>query len=174
MSVFDPNPYSELNISQAPALEVLSNLGYTYLSPEQALTQRGSRSSVILKNILLAKLIELNDYEYRGKVHKFSDKTIQKAIEDIDVPLSDGLVRTNEKIFDLINLGKSYQEIQFDGNRSSFNIKYIDWENPYNNAFHISDEFSVERYTVKDNARPDIVLFVNDKKSSQGLYPTAI
>lgn len=161
MSGFDPNPYSEQNISQAPAIEVLRNLGYTYISPEQALTQRGSRSSVILKDVLRAKLIELNDYEYRGKMHKFSDKTIQKAIEDIDVPLSDGLVRTNEKIFDLLNLGKSYQEILFDGNRSSFNIKYIDWENPYNNAFHISDEFSVERYTVKDNARPDIVLFVN-------------
>jgi type I restriction enzyme R subunit len=158
---FDFNPYSEQNISQAPALEVLRDLGYAYISPEQALAQRGSRVSVILKDILRAKLVELNNYEYLGRNHKFSEKTIQKAVEDIDVALSEGLVRTNEKIFDLMNLGKSYQESLFDGNHSSFNIKYIDWENPYNNVFHVSDEFSVERFTVKDNARPDIVLFVN-------------
>lgn len=158
---FDPNPYSEVNISQVPASEVLRKLGYTYVSPEQALIQRGSRGAILLKDILWTKLIELNDFEYLGSVYKFNDKTIQKAIEDIDVPLSEGLVRTNEKVFDLLNLGKSYQETLFDGSRSSFNIKYIDWENPYNNAFHFSDEFSVERYSVKDNARPDIILFVN-------------
>ena len=118
------------------------------------------------KIVVKSRMPKLGSYgSARGvscEVYAYStDKTIQKAIEDIDVPLSDGLVSTNEKIFDLLNLGKSYQEILFDGNRSSFNIKYIDWENPYNNTFHISDEFSVERYTVKDNARPDIVLFVN-------------
>jgi type I restriction enzyme R subunit len=89
---FDPNPYSEQNISQTPALEVLKNLGYKYVSPEQALVKRGSRSSIILKDILSVKLMELNDFEYCGKIHKFSDKTIQKAIEDIDIPLSDGIV----------------------------------------------------------------------------------
>ena len=110
------------------AIEVLRNLCYTYISPEQALIQRGSRSSVILKEALRAKLVELNDYEYHGKVHKFSNKTIQKAIEDIDVLLFDGLAKTNEKIFGLLNLGKSYQELLYDGNRSSFNIRYVDWE----------------------------------------------
>lgn len=158
---YDPNPYSEANISQRPAIEVLKNIGYKYIPPEQALAQRGARGAVVLKNILREKLIELNSYEYRGNIYKFSNKTIEKAVEDIDVDLYDGLIKTNEKIFDLLNLGKSYQENLPDGNKSSFNLKYIDWETPSNNAFHVTEEFSVERFGVKDNARPDIVLFVN-------------
>src|SRR5690606_6804638 len=43
----------------------------------------------------------------------------------------------------------------------SHTIQYIDWENPENNVFHLTEEFSVMRTGRKDTYRPDIVLFVN-------------
>jgi type I restriction enzyme R subunit len=43
----------------------------------------------------------------------------------------------------------------------SFNLKYVDWEHPENNLYHVTEEFSVESQDKQHNARPDIVLFIN-------------
>ncbi|HLG38647.1 MAG TPA: HsdR family type I site-specific deoxyribonuclease, partial [Chitinophagaceae bacterium] len=37
----------------------------------------------------------------------------------------------------------------------------IDWKNPENNVFHVTEEYSVMRSTSKEHYRPDLVLFVN-------------
>lgn len=58
-------------------------------------------------------------------------------------------------------LGKSYAEQTKDGTIKSFNLRYVDWENPENNVFHVTEEFAVESWDRLHNARPDIVLFVN-------------
>jgi len=153
--------YKEENISQKPAIEVLKNLGYIYLPPEEAEEIRGNLYNVLLTDILKEKLIELNEYQYKGKTYKFSEKNIDQAIKDLDEPLTDGLVRTNEKIYDTLMLGRSYEENLPDGSRKSFSLRYIDWEDIYNNVFHVVEEFTVEREDGEGNIRPDIVLFVN-------------
>lgn len=153
--------YDELNISQIPAIEVLIKLGYKYISPNQAEVSRGTLYNVILKDVLRGKLVELNSYECRGEEYKFSDKNIAQAIQDIDEALTDGLVKTNEKIYDSLMLGKSYQENLPDGTKRSFNLKYIDWEDWGNNTFHVVEEFAVEREDGQGTVRPDIALFVN-------------
>ncbi len=61
----------------------------------------------------------------------------------------------------MLTLGKSYTERMADGTTRSFDIKYIDFEHPEKNDFYVTEEFSVLRMNGKDNARPDIVLFVN-------------
>jgi type I restriction enzyme R subunit len=122
------NLYNEENISQKPAIEVLKNLGYIYIPPEEAEEMRGNLYNVLLTDILKEKLIELNEYEYKGKTYKFSEKNIDQAIKDLDEPLTDGLVRTNEKIYDTLMLGRSYEENLPDGSRKSFYLRYIDWE----------------------------------------------
>ena len=46
-------PFSEKYLSQLPALQQLINMGYKYLPPAQAMTERGGRASnVLLENIL--------------------------------------------------------------------------------------------------------------------------
>jgi len=72
----------------------------------------------------------------------------------------DGLIRTNEKIYDLLCLGKSLQQ-SIDGDVKSFPFHYIDWDEPENNVFHVTDEFTVERTGSHETRHPDIVLFVN-------------
>lgn len=120
--------YDELNISQVPALEVLGELGYTYILPAQAVKMRGSLYDVLLKDVLAQKLVEINDYEYKGKRYKFNPKNIARALKDLDEPLTDGLVRTNEKIYDALMLGRSYEEDLPDGSRKSFSLQFVDWE----------------------------------------------
>lgn len=154
--------YDELNISQIPALELLRNIGYTLISPEKAVDMRGNLYNVILKEVLYEQLKAINDYEYKSVQHKFSEKNILQALQDIDEALTDGLVKTNEKIYDSLLLGRSYPEkvSDVDGTRS-FNINYIDWDHLENNVFHVAEEFSVEKEDGQGTIRPDIVLFIN-------------
>lgn len=153
---------NEMSTSQRPAIEVLQKLGYKYISEEENKKLRNYiLTDVIFKDILAKKLNEINSYEYKGEKYKFSASTIGQAIKDLNEDLVTGLISTNEKIYDLLTLGKSYQENMVDGTKRSFDIKYIDFEHPENNDFYVTEEFLVLRMNGKDYARPDIVLFVN-------------
>ena len=136
-------------------------MGYTYISPADCDKQRGSRYHVLLRDILRGQLRRLNRYVYAGAENEFSAANIERAMEDLDEPLTDGLVRTSEKIYDALLLGKSYPETVGDGKMLSFNLRYIDWDNPQNNVFHVTEEFAVDSRDRQHNARPDIVLFIN-------------
>ena len=157
----DKDAYLEINASQRPALALLDAMGYTYISPEDCDKQRGSRYHVLLRDILRGQLRRLNRYAYAGAENEFSAANIERAMEDLDEPLTDGLVRTSEKIYDALLLGKSYPETVGDGKMLSFNLRYIDWDNPQNNMFHVTEEFAVDSRDRQHNARPDIVLFIN-------------
>lgn len=157
----DKSLYLEKNISQQPAVDLLCSMGYTYISPEDCEAQRGSRYNVLLKDILRGQLRKLNRYAFAGAENEFSAANIERAIEELDEPLNDGLVRTSEKIYNALLLGKSYPETVGEGKTLSFNLKYIDWEHPENNLFHVTDEFAVDSRDKLHNARPDIVLFIN-------------
>lgn len=157
----DQNAYLEVNASQKPAIALLQSMGYTYISPEDCEKQRGSRYHVLLKDILRGQLRRLNRYSYASAENEFSAANIERAMEELDEPLTDGLVRTSEKIYDALLLGKSYPETVGGGKSLSFNLKYIDWEHPENNLFHVTEEFAVDSLDKQHNARPDIVLFIN-------------
>lgn len=154
--------YDERNISQMPAIEVLKNIGYSQMAPEEAERIRGGLDKAMLKEVLYERLVALNDYEYNGDVYEFSEKSILQAMEDIDEELSDNYMTTSERIYDSLLLGRSYPE-QIPGvdGAKSFSVKYIDWDNPENNVFHMVEEFSVEKMDGRSTLRPDIVLFVN-------------
>ena len=157
----DKDAYLEINASQRPALALFEAMGYTYISPADCDKQRGSRYHVLLRDILRGQLRRLNRYVYAGAENEFSAANIERATEDLDEPLTDGLVRTSEKIYDALLLGKSYPETVGDGKMLSFNLRYIDWDNPQNNVFHVTEEFAVDSRDRQHNARPDIVLFIN-------------
>ena len=157
----DQNAYLEVNVSQKPAIALLQSMGYIYISPEDCEKQRGSRYHVLLKDILRGQLRRLNRYSYAGAENEFSAANIERAMEELDEPLTDGLVRTSEKIYDALLLGKSYPETVGGGKSLSFNLKYIDWEHPENNLLHVTEEFAVESQDKQHNARLDIVLFIN-------------
>jgi type I restriction enzyme R subunit len=156
--------FKEDHISQIPALQLLQNLGWKYLTPEEALALRGGkRSNVLLDGALDPQLRKLNTIRFKGQEYAFNEANIQSAILALKDVLFDGLVRTNEKIYDLIVLGKSLQQTIL-GDTKSFQLRYIDW-NPETwlttNCFHVTEEFEVERTGSHDVRTPDLVLFVN-------------
>lgn len=153
--------YREDFSSLIPALHLLMNLGYNYLNPTEALRLRREKTSqAVLDLVLREQLKKFNTFNFKGKDHSFSEANIDKAIQEIrDIPF-DSLMTTNEKVYDLITLGKSFEQT-IEGYTRSFSLKYIDWENIENNVFHVCDEFVIERRHSHQTRRPDIVLFVN-------------
>lgn len=154
--------FKEDHISQIPALQFLQNLGYTYLTPEEALELRGGKtSSVLLESILKDQLNTINSIQYKGKTYSYADANIQSGINALkDVPLQEGLIAANESIYNLLTLGKALEQT-IDGDKKSYTLQYIDWKNPHNNSYHVTEEFSVMRAGSHEHYRPDIVLFVN-------------
>ncbi len=147
--------------SQIPAVQLLVAMGHEYISPEEALNERQGRlSNVLLENILRKQLKEINRIRYKGSEYLFSEENIQSAIQKLKNIKYDGLLKTNEAIYDLITLGTAMEQT-IEGDSKSFNMNYIDWRNPGRNKFHVTVEFSVERVRSTETARPDIVLFVN-------------
>ncbi|WP_211340411.1 type I restriction endonuclease [Prosthecochloris vibrioformis] len=158
MSDFQIN---EKHLSQIPALQFLTALGYEYLTPAEALRERqGRMSNVLLENILRTRLKEINRIRYKGGEYLFSEENIQSAIQKIKNIKYDGLQKTNEAVYDLIALGTAMEQT-IEGDSKSFNLNYVDWRNPGRNAFHTTVEYSVERSRSTETVRPDIVLFVN-------------
>ena len=90
--------FKEDHISQIPALQLLQQLGWKYVSPEEAVAARGGKlSSVLLDTVLSKQLKRLNKIEFKGETHPFSEANIYSAVQAIKDVVYDGLVRTNEK-----------------------------------------------------------------------------
>jgi type I restriction enzyme, R subunit len=156
-----PFPFGEKLLSQVPALAQLINLGYEYLSPEEAMRERGGRlSSLFLEGVLRERLKAINRIRYRGEEYRFSEENIQSAIQRLKSVKFDGLQRTNELVYDLLSLGVSLEQ-SIDGATKSFPFFFIDWKNPQSNAFHVCAEFPIARERSDETVRPDILLFVN-------------
>jgi len=160
MTSNNPNAYLEKEF-QAQAADVLHKLGYTLISSEECVAQRGVRYNVLLKDILRKKLHELNIFEYGGTKYKFKPANIERAIDELDANLADGLNKASEKVYDALLLGRDLPETVEDGRTLSFNLRFIDWDNFENNAFHVTREFSVSNAAGDGGAVPDLVLFVN-------------
>jgi len=153
--------FDEKYLSHIPALQVLVNLGYQYLSPAEALSPRsGKAANVLLEEILRAQLKKLNRIQHKGGSYLFSEENLQSAVQRLKNVKYDGLLKTNEVVYDLLTLGVALEQ-SIEGDVKSFTLNYVDWRNPANNVYHVAPEFTVERTRRSETCRPDIVLFVN-------------
>lgn len=159
--------FKEDHISQIPALKLLMNIGWKYLSPEQVSEARGGRTSnVLLETILKIQLKAINKIEYKQKEFPFSDANVNSGILALrDLPVQDGFMAANKAFYELTTLGKSFEQSVL-GDKKSFSFQYIDWNRPENNSYHITDEYTVTRSGRNESAsnnqyRPDIALFIN-------------
>ena len=155
--------FKEDHISQIPALQLLQNLGYQYLTPDEALQFRGNKTTnVLLDDVLRKQLKEINSIQVSAsKTSIFSNENIERGILALkDLPMNEGYIHASESAYNLITLGKALEQ-SIDGDKKSFTLQYIDWKNIENNVFNVTEEFSVMRSTSKEHYRPDIVLFVN-------------
>ncbi|SHF01827.1 type I restriction enzyme, R subunit [Ruegeria intermedia] len=154
---------AEKHQSQVPALQLLVALGFTPLSQEEALRLRGGRlRNVVLDDVLTEQLMRINRFTHRGREYSFDLEDAHEAMRRLK-PTPDrlkGLRGTNQDIYDTLVLGTTITK-SIDGDSKSYSFRYIDWERPENNVFHVTAEFSVERTASSQTKRCDIVAFVN-------------
>lgn len=155
--------FIEDHISQIPALQMLVNLGYTYLSQAESERMRGGKTTnVLLEDVLRKQLKDINSIRVSAsKTSIFTDENIERGILALkNLPMNEGYIAASERAYNLLTLGQALEQ-SVDGDKKSFTLQYIDWKNIDNNVFHLTEEFGVMRSTNKEHYRPDLVLFVN-------------
>jgi type I restriction enzyme R subunit len=153
--------YLEKVQSQLPALQLLTQMGWEYLTPEETVNLRGGRlGSTILEPILLEHIRNHCHYEFKGAIHPFTENAIQNAVQALKAFRATGATHQNEQAYDLLCLGTSVPQT-VEGDTKSFTIDYIDWKNAERNTFHCTAEYMVERIGYQKHYVLDIVLFVN-------------
>lgn len=153
--------FQEEYSAKLPALTLLTNLGWTFLSPEQALAARDGKTDGVVLRGLLRQALQKRTYSVAGKTCSLSDKAIDNLIAEVcSPPLNEGLQAANERLYNHMLYGISVTEF-VDGKKANPTIALIDWHNPANNSFVFTEEFTVARSGGVENRRPDIVCFVN-------------
>ena len=154
---------SEKFQSQIPAIQLLVAMGFQPLSQDEAIRLRGGRQrNVVLDDVLVESLMRLNRFTHRGRDYGFDLEDAHEAMRRLK-PTPDrlkGLRGTNQDIYDTLVLGTTITK-SIDGDSKSYSFRFIDWENPENNVFHVTAEFAVERTGTTQTKRCDIVAFVN-------------
>lgn len=153
--------YQEKMQSQLPALQLLLQMGWKYLTPGETLELRGDRlGNAILEPVLIEYIREHCRYDFKGQNRPFTENAIQNAVQALKGFRATGAIHQNEQAYDLLCLGTSVPQT-VEGDTKSFTIGYIDWKHPENNIYHCTAEFFVERLGYQKHYIPDIVLFVN-------------
>ena len=87
--------FKEDHISQLPALQLLINMGYQYISPQEALVERGNKTSnVLLENILRTQLKRINRTKISSSQEgEFSENNITAGIRALkEISLVNGYI----------------------------------------------------------------------------------
>ena len=142
---------------------MLVALGFKPLSQTETIAMRGGRlRNVVLDDVLAESVMRINRFTHRGKEYAFDLEDAQEAMRRLK-PTPDrmkGLRGTNQDIYDSLVLGTTITKT-IDGDSKSYSFRFIDWDNPDNNTYHVSAEFAVERTGSTKTKRCDVVAFVN-------------
>lgn len=143
--------FDEASSSQIPAILQLINLGYTYIGRNVVKKYRESNGQYILRDIAFNALREINGPD-------ISDNSIREAIINLEkTKMDDGVIAASQSIFSDLLAGVGVSEF-IDGKKESPQLRFIDWQNPTKNQYHVVAEFEISE---EQNRRPDIVLFIN-------------
>ncbi|WP_407161469.1 type I restriction endonuclease subunit R [Aeromonas caviae] len=157
-----PTPkFQEEYSAKIPALTLLTQLGWTFLSPEQALAARDNKPDQVVLRQQLRSVLAERTFVFAGKTYPLSAKSVDNLVSELCSPaLNEGLQAANERLYNHLLYGMSVTEF-VDGKKVSPTIPLIDWHNPHNNRFTFTEEFRVTRAGGIESRRPDIVCFVN-------------
>ena len=130
------NIFNEATRVQMPAIVHLTRLGYNYFGKitDDMANDKYDPDTNILINVFKEQFEKLNPEK---------KSLFQQTLKDIRIELDND------------DLGRSFYHRLI----SISPVKLIDFENPYNNVYHCTAEFSCRR--DEDEFRPDITLFVN-------------
>ena len=154
------NPYSEDQLIEQPAINLLKEIGWETLNCQNEFEQteesplgRQTKSEVVLTARLETALKRFNPTA--------TDDAIAKTVEELTQSRAVmSPVEANREIYTLLKDGVKVTLSDPNGKGETVEVlQVIDWENPENNDFFAASQFWItgEMYTK----RPDIVCFVN-------------
>jgi type I restriction enzyme R subunit len=154
---------SELSQSQGPAVQLLEGLGFTQLTPAEALKERGGRrSNVLFTEILAAQILQINQFTHKKRQYTFDVADAEEAVRRLGpgAEHAQGAQAASLEVYDRLILGTTITKT-VEGDSKSYSVRYIDWQNPANNVFHVTTEMRVERTGSSATQRLDVVGYVN-------------
>ncbi len=132
---------------QNPLIQYATAIGWTYISPENAIALRGGETGVVFKDIFISQVQKLNDF----LTQLLADELIKK-IEAIP-PTIEGNLTAWEYL-------KGIKTIFVPNEKRERNVRFLDVTEPIaNNAFHVTDEFSFTN--GRKTIRGDVVFLIN-------------
>ena len=144
-----------------PALHLLCNLGWQYLSAADCLALRGSTREVILKPRLI-DVLKSRRFEYKGEWFPLSANAIDQIVRELSaLNLGEGLLPANERLYTRLVLGITVTEFMPDGKKHQPTIAVIDWTTPEANRWDVTEEMEVLSAQGTHQRVPDVVGFVN-------------
>lgn len=155
---------SEMGGVQLAAVMTLARNGWRYMPrAEVDAERRGRLDGIVLEDVLAERILALNTVRQRGRSHPVTEGAAREAVDRLKglaANLSEGLLTANGRASDMLRLGTSV-DMTIEGETKGRQLRFIDWDTPANNRFHMTCEFAVRRERRDDTRRPDIVLFVN-------------
>ena len=147
--------------AKIPALQVLCNLGWTYIPPGECLAKRESARDVLLKDELI-RFLKGRTFEWAGREHRLSNDGVRQIVRELSSPaMHKGLLSANQDIYNTLTLGVTVTEFLEDGTEVHPTIAVVDWKHPDNNRFHVTEEFEVQSAGGTHKRIPDLACFVN-------------
>lgn len=158
----DSAPDTREQISaQLPALHLLANLGWHYRGAAECLALRDGTREVMLKSRLIEAL-KARRFEYKGQQYPLSPSAIDQMVRELSaLPLGEGLLVANERLYQRLALGITVTEFMPDGKKHQPTIPVIDWNDPAANLWDVTEECEVLSTQGTHHRTPDIVCYVN-------------
>lgn len=144
-----------------PALHLLCNLGWNFLTTEQALALRVSTREVLLRSRLI-EVLQARRYEYKGEWYPLSPSGIEQIVRELSaLSLAEGLMPANERLYGKLALGITVTEFMPDGKKHQPTIAVIDWTDASANRWDVTEELEVLAAQGTHHRTPDVVAYVN-------------
>lgn len=144
-----------------PALHLLCNLGWNFITTAQALALRGSTREVLLKGRLV-EVLQTRRYEYKGEWYALSAGGIDQVVRELSaLSLTDGLMPANERLYGKLVLGITVTEFMPDGKRHQTTVQVVDWAELGRNRWDVTEELEVLSAQGTHTRIPDAVCYVN-------------
>lgn len=160
MIVAVPNS-KEQYTSHLPALRLLCNLGWNFITTRQALAMRGNTREVLLKSQLIA-VLQTRRYQYKGEWYPLSPSGIEQIVRELSaLSLAEGLMPANERLYGKLALGITVTEFMPDGKKHQPTIPVVDWTDTSANRWDVTEELEVLSAQGTHHRTPDLVAYVN-------------
>lgn len=142
-----PSLTSETSSVQSPLIKYASQIGWEVISRNEAEHLRGGVEGLLFSSVLEKQLFALN----AGLINKENAREVIQAIESVHYD-----IKGNKNALSWL---RGEESTYCEKEDRELNVCVVDYDNPGNNVFQVTDEWSVEG--IEKTRRADVVFLIN-------------